>query len=111
MKILVNRCYGGFGLSKEAVLWLRKRNYAPAMKATLKGEVYEDGSVCDDDYPLRLDEKERADLLPIECVEALKDRASARLADIKVVEIPDGVAWQIEEYDGREWVSEVHRTW
>jgi hypothetical protein len=28
-----------------------------------------------------------------------------------VVTIPDDVAWTIEEYDGNEWVAEVHRTW
>lgn len=26
-------------------------------------------------------------------------------------EVPDDVQWQIEEYDGREWVAETHRTW
>jgi hypothetical protein len=25
--------------------------------------------------------------------------------------VPDGVEWTVEEYDGREWVAEVHRTW
>ena len=30
---------------------------------------------------------------------------------LKVVEIPDGVDWEIEEYDGEEWVSEKHRVW
>lgn len=32
-------------------------------------------------------------------------------ADLKIVEIPDDVEWVIEEYDGIEYVSEVHRTW
>lgn len=26
-------------------------------------------------------------------------------------DIPDDVEWEIEEYDGLEWVSEKHRTW
>ena len=33
------------------------------------------------------------------------------VSDLKVVEIPDDVEWEIEEYDGNEWVSEVHRCW
>jgi hypothetical protein len=37
--------------------------------------------------------------------------ASDPLAQLQVVEIPDGVEWQIEEYDGVEWVAEKHRTW
>jgi len=32
-------------------------------------------------------------------------------SDLKVVEIPDGVNWYIEEYDGLEHVAERHRTW
>jgi hypothetical protein len=27
------------------------------------------------------------------------------------VDIPDDVKWQIEEYDGNEWIAESHRTW
>ena len=27
------------------------------------------------------------------------------------VEIPDDVEWQIEEYDGSEWIAEKHRIW
>jgi len=30
---------------------------------------------------------------------------------LKIVDIPDGVEWEIEEYDGMEWVAEKHRTW
>jgi|WetSurSiteA1Bulk_404760.scaffolds.fasta_scaffold04477_11 hypothetical protein len=37
--------------------------------------------------------------------------ANGRFAVLKVVEIPDNVEFQIEEYDGREWVAERHRTW
>jgi hypothetical protein len=28
-----------------------------------------------------------------------------------VVEIPDDVNWQVEEYDGMEHIAEKHRTW
>jgi len=30
---------------------------------------------------------------------------------LRIIEIPDGVEWQIEEYDGDEWIAEKHRTW
>jgi len=30
---------------------------------------------------------------------------------LKIVEIPAAVKWQIDEYDGWEWVAEVHRRW
>lgn len=32
-------------------------------------------------------------------------------ATLKIVEIPDDVAWHIEEYDGNEHVAEDHETW
>jgi len=37
--------------------------------------------------------------------------AAGSYCTLKVVEIPDDVQWQIEEYDGHEWVAERHRTW
>jgi hypothetical protein len=36
---------------------------------------------------------------------------SGDYAKLKIVEIPDDVEWEIAEYDGNEWVEEVHRTW
>jgi hypothetical protein len=44
-------------------------------------------------------------------VEELGNQANGRHAELKVVDIPDDVNWCIEEYDGREWVAERHRTW
>ena len=41
----------------------------------------------------------------------LGELANGPNAELKVVEIPDGIDWTIEEYDGVEWIAEVHRTW
>jgi hypothetical protein len=41
----------------------------------------------------------------------LGTQANAPVAKLKIVEIPASVEWQIEEYDGKEWVAERHRTW
>jgi len=38
-------------------------------------------------------------------------RVNGWCAGLKVVEVPDGVKWRIEEYDGWEHVAEEHRTW
>ena len=54
--------------------------------------------------------------------ENAKSEANRRILDIEkrfkhdlvietFVSIPDDVEWQIEEYDGMEWVAEAHRTW
>lgn len=44
-------------------------------------------------------------------VEDLGHKADGTHANLEVVEIPDDVQWQIEEYDGLEHVAEAHRTW
>ena len=44
-------------------------------------------------------------------VERWGDKANGPCASLKVVEIPDGVKWTIEDYDGCEHVAEEHRTW
>ncbi|QLG62054.1 hypothetical protein [Halorarum salinum] len=53
----------------------------------------------------------RTDPDVIEVVERLEDDANADLADLKIVEVPEGVEWKIDEYDGAEHIAEKHRTW
>lgn len=47
----------------------------------------------------------------IEAVEKLGAKANGGCAELKVVEIPDGVEYTISEYDGNEHIAESHRTW
>ena len=89
MKIVINQKYGGFGLSKEA---------------------YEFLGLEWDGYGFAMD-KNRADPKLVECVETLGERANGMCADLEVLDIPDDVEWEIQEYDGREWIAEKHRTW
>lgn len=53
----------------------------------------------------------REDPALVQLVEEDSEKYSGRCAELKVIDIPDGVAWTIEEYDGNEHVAEVHRTW
>jgi hypothetical protein len=39
------------------------------------------------------------------------DAANGWAAELKVVEVPDDAEWFVDDYDGREWVAEKHRTW
>ena len=115
MKVVINRCFGGFGLSHEAIML-----YGEAAHLNLKAvkhdsrlneySYYIDGVEEDafyfSEYNLKRDDP---DLVAV--VERLGDKANGWAAELAVVEIPDGVSWHIEEYDGREHVAEDHRTW
>ena len=91
MKVVINKCFGGFGLSKEAYdfLGLEWNGYGYAYR----------------------DEEKRTDPKLIECVETLGHKADGYFANLKVVEIPDDVEWEINDYDGIESIHEVHRVW
>jgi hypothetical protein len=95
-KIVINTCFGGFGLSDEAIAMFRERKGITAdERATYADEIARDD----------------ADLIAV--VEALGTEKAGddRYAELKVVEIPEDVVWEIAEYDGMEHVAEVHRTW
>lgn len=61
------------------------------------------------DLPMR--PEDRTDKLLIQVVEELGEEANGACAQLKVVEIPDGVEYEISEYDGNEHIAEQHRTW
>lgn len=54
---------------------------------------------------------DRADPLLVQVVKELGEEANGSHAKLRVVEVPDGVEWEIDEYDGNEHVAEKHRTW
>jgi hypothetical protein len=91
MKIVVNRCYGGFGLSEEAYKEL-------GLKWDKYGYAY-------NEYEKRTDPK------LIACVEKLGEKANGELAKLEIVEIPNNIDWTIESYDGVETIHEEHRSW
>lgn len=53
----------------------------------------------------------RADPKLIQVVKELGKKANGACAHLKIVEIPEGIEWTVEEYDGLEWIAEKHRTW
>ena len=54
---------------------------------------------------------ERDDPILIRVVEEMGEEANDRFAELEIVEIPDDVEWQIDDYDGYETIHEVHRSW
>ena len=115
MKLVINRCFGGFGLSPAAVLRGRAISGDPKWGPVLPGETYDDGSVSppsrllDKHQPYR--EANRSDPTLVAVVEEMGAAASGELAKLVVIEIPDGVEYDIDDYDGMESVHEQHRSW
>jgi len=113
MKIAVNRCFGGFSLSDEAIKRygeLKGLNLETTSTTYGVSEWYVVDEIGDKEYFWTFN-IERDDPILIQVLEELGKDANGSHAKIEVVEIPDDVKWQIEEYDGAEHIAEVHRTW
>jgi hypothetical protein len=140
MRIAINVQHGGFGLSHEGILrylelankevWLEldkdwgddRYNYwlVPPEERVINREsdfwsmtdeerLAYNSAWHDQNFSDRM--IARDDPLLVQVVVELGDKANNRYSELKVVEIPDDVDWQIDEYDGAEWVAEKHRTW
>lgn len=94
MKVVINKCYGGFGLSPQAEDLYAKKS----------GFELDDSSW--DSYNI-----DRSDKTLVEVVEELGEKANGVCADLFVIEIPDGIDWEVSEYDGYESIEESHRSW
>ncbi len=53
----------------------------------------------------------RTDSNLIRCVEIWVAKSEWYIASLRVVEIPDNIDWEIDDYDGVETIREVHRSW
>lgn len=142
MKVVINACFGGFGVSEAGVrryceikglkLWVVPDT---SRFASITGPTYslvppEERLKAADDKWHEMSQEDRAahnkkwseqtlydrdiprdDPALVQVVEELGAAAHGRHADLRVVEIPDGVDYEIDEYDGSEHVAEKHRTW
>lgn len=142
MNIVLNKCYGGFGLSYEGMMlyaklkgiklypYTRKTNpdgsypkkdewveYKPPMKINLYIMYFtkqvEDINTHKWEHGDTLSDRdiERNDGCLVEVVKRLGKKANGECADLRIVEIPDDVEYEIEEYDGIETAEEPHRSW
>jgi len=91
-RIVINDCYGGFGLSDRAFAEYKKL-------AGITAEDFYDRDIARDDPYL------------VKVVKEMGMNANGKFSNLKIVEIPADVDWMVQEYDGSEWVAEVHRTW
>jgi hypothetical protein len=126
-KIVYNACYGGFGLSHEAIM-----RYAEIKGITLyhtnESGFFNHYYLCPPDEYERLraeDETkpigtsryarsnamyfsprniERSDPALVQVVQELGNKASDRYAELTIEDIPAGTLYRIDEYDGFESV-------
>ncbi len=135
MKVVINNCYGGFSLSAKALhrlcalqkkpcyfykhIWEKRAacEYVP-----IEGypEEYTNWIASSANKPEDIDwetnvhdtrPKNRHDPFLVQVVEEMGKEANGPCATLKVVDIPDGVDYIVQEYDGNEWIAENHRTW
>lgn len=114
-EIVKSVCHGGFSLSHKAFLRLRELGNKVALEEPDYGEYWDDGSGPNESFGDKIGsfcrDIPRDDPQLIQVVKELKKEANGSYAQLKIAKIPDDVEWQIEEYDGLEWVSEKHRIW
>lgn len=117
-KVIINKCFGGFGLSTNGMEHYLKLKGIDYETTTTKWkwrkddkDFYRRGHVGDNAHYLSDRDIDRNDPALIQTVEELGDVANGFCSQLTIVEIPDDVKWQIEEHDGNEWVAEQHRTW
>jgi hypothetical protein len=102
-KVVINQCYGGFGLSAQATqrylelkgttgVVIKKDQYGD-LRAYVDDEFYYDGDM------------DRTDPILVQVVEELGKHANGAHAKLKVVEIGKGVQYRINEYDGNESIE------
>ena len=139
-RVVINNCFGGFGLSHEAILLYLDKLGVPVWTEAndrfggmIPFNYYlvppeERVGEATDWHSMTLVERQahnaayskqtfhdrdlaRDDPYLVAVVEELGERANGRHAELKVVEIPADVDWEITEYDGNEAIAEKHRTW
>ena len=104
MKLVLNKCYGGFSLSDGAVRHI----------AALKGiqlfeedqefwtEFYIDAAL---EEPFDFRSIPRWDEHLVAVVEEFKALANGQHAKLEIIDIPQGQQFRIQEYDGKEWLE------
>lgn len=153
MKVILNKCYGGFGISPMAYkLYAEKKgielypyvednsNYSSKGETIYHKVDWTDKrinrilivhyftkdlgeSIIENknnksefneiykNYSLYIKGNYRTDPVLVEVVEELRGKANGNFADLVVVEIPDGMEYTIDEYDGVETLHQKVWEW
>jgi len=116
MKVVINSCFGGFGLSDAAFEKLLDRKGVAWEKIKDKYDLdvyYKAGHLEEEDHYLsyRQFTENRADPDLVAVVEQFGNDVNTVYSKLRIVDIPDDVEYTVEECDGLEHIAENHRTW
>ncbi len=136
-KVILNKCFGGFGVSKKAYeLYTKKKGlnlfcyecdikdyrnhiYKYAKDDNLFNHYFtkdfgDNVQISNEDYEkysLYLDTRYREDPILIEVIEELGEEANNKYSQLKIVEIPDNLNYTIDDYDGIETLHQEVQEW
>lgn len=133
MKVVINKGFHQFGLSLEALqkmfgnvyvyqhdwlldLYFRQDSLADR-RSRSNNFIYSTHDYgketlrIDDKYKIYFETMDRTLNKLVSIVEEMGEKAGCYGTFLKVVEIPDDVNWEIEEFDGQERIREVGRIW
>ena len=137
-EIVINKCFGGFGLSHKAVMRYAKLSGFPLYAYTDKRD--KEGNLLSSNLPesermveiknltgkewiiyyykdrnfkkyFSDDDIKRDNKILVKVVKELKEEANRKCAELKIVRIHADVRYEIEDYDGIESIHEKHKSW
>jgi hypothetical protein len=115
MKVAINRCFGGFGLSDKASELCVERGMTCSEKWDDDKDFHYDKNDKHNKYYARDNYKQsfRTNPIVISVIEELGVEADGDCADLDIVDIPfsSTEGWYIKEYDGQESIHTEHRSW
>lgn len=97
-KIAYNACYGGFGISDEAIKWLIENESDNLEKDGLLEKL---GKHSFNSYGLR------KNLSLIKAIETLGDEVNTAYSKLWISEIDENIKYRITDYDGFEEIETI----
>lgn len=127
MEVVINSICGGFKLSQKALKWLYKKQslalsikpieeYFPGEKSRVEMDHHIElcGLLMTSGYVVGFDRNNHSLRSHPDIVSAIKTlgaEANAKTAELKIVDIPDGTQYYIDEYHGQESIHQEHQIW
>lgn len=98
MKVIVNKSFGGAGLSEEAIdMIVDNPNFQYDLSEGTEGLLWKLKNLDGHYY--------RTNQVIINVIETLGEEANGNHANLVIAEIPDNVEWEVYNYDGLETIE------